>query len=288
MAGPLAPTLVQDLFLPLQEELLGVLRGLPAGAWDLPTLSRRWRVRDIAAHILDGQLRRISAQRDGHAPPPPASPIRGHDGLVRFLNDLNATFVEASRRLSPRVLIELLEWAAPRLEETARGTDPHGAAIFPVAWAGEARSAAWFDLARDLTEHWHHQQQIRHAAGIPLLLDARFAVPVMDTFARALPFTYRDVSEPDGASLEIAIAVAPFLDRAYALRQEGRRWLLEEGPPETAADPEIPKARISLDGESAWRIFTGGLSREAARRRATVSGDETLAAPFFGVVAIMK
>jgi len=36
MSGPLAPTLVANLFLPLQEELVRVLHGLPAGAWDLP------------------------------------------------------------------------------------------------------------------------------------------------------------------------------------------------------------------------------------------------------------
>jgi uncharacterized protein (TIGR03083 family) len=282
MAGPLAPTLVQDLFLPLQDELLAVLRSLPAGAWDLPTPSPRWRVREIAAHILDGQLRRISAQRDGHAAPPPAAPIRGHDDLVRFLNDLNAGFVETSRRLSPRVLIELLEWAAPRLAETARATDPFGGAIFAVSWAGEARSAAWFDLARDLTEHWHHQQQIRLAAGIPLLLDARFGVPVMDTFARALPFTYRDVPAPDDTSVEIAIAILPSVVRVYSLRREGRRWLLEEGPAES------PRARISLDGESAWRILTGSLPRDEAKRRVTASGVPALFEPFFDAVAIMK
>ena len=284
MAGPLAPTLVQELFLPLQDELLGVLRGLPAGAWDLPTSSRLWRVREIAAHILDGQLRRISMQRDGHAPPPPAAPIRGHDDLVRFLDDLNASFIETSRRLSPRVLIELLEWSAPRLEETARRADPNGAALFAVSWAGEARSAAWFDLARDLTEHWHHQQQIRLAAGIPLLLEPRFSVPVMDTFARALPFAYRDVVANDGTFVEIVIAIAPTppLARVYALRREGRRWLLEEGP------IDRPTARISLDVESAWRIFTASIPREEAKRRATVSGEESLAAPFFDVVAVMK
>lgn len=97
------------------------------------------------------------------------------------------------------------------------------------------RSAAWFDLARDLTEHWHHQQQIRLAAGIPLLLDARYAVPVMDTFARALPFTYRNVPASDGVSVEVTIAIAPPVERVYALRREGRRWLLEEGPAEAAS-----------------------------------------------------
>ena len=280
MAAPLPPTLVQDLFLPLQEELLGVLRGLPAGGWDLPTTSRLWRVREIAAHILDGQLRRISMQRDGHAPPPPAEPIRGYEDLVGFLNDLNATFVEASRRLSPRVLLGLLEWAGPRLAETARTTDPYATAVFAVSWAGEARSAAWFDLARDLTEHWHHQQQIRLAAGIPLLLHPRYSVPVMDTFARALPFAYRDASAADGASVEINIT--PPVKRVYSLRREGRRWLLEEGA------SEAPQARIALDGESAWRIFTGSIPREEAKRRATASGLPALTEPFFRVVAIMK
>jgi uncharacterized protein (TIGR03083 family) len=285
MAGPLSPTLVADLFLPLQDQLLAVLRGLPAGAWDLPTPSRSWRVREVAAHILDGQIRRISTQRDGHAPPPPTAAIRGHDDLVRFLNGLNASFVETSRRFSPRVLIELLEWAGPRLQETARGTDPFGSAVFAVSWAGEARSAAWFDLARDLTEHWHHQQQIRLAAGISLLLDSRFAVPVMDTFARALPFTYRDVSPPDGTSIEIVIAIAPRIERAYVLRREGRRWLLEDGP---AGAAQAAKARISLDVESAWRIFTGSIPRDEAKRHATATGDSALFEPFFEVVAVMK
>jgi uncharacterized protein (TIGR03083 family) len=280
MAGLLAPTLVADLFLPLQEELVRVLRGLPAGAWDLPTTSRRWRVREIAAHILDGQLRRVSTQRDGHPPPPPTASIRGNADLVRFLDELNTGFVEMSRRLSPRLLVELLEWVGPLLAETARAADPYGAGVFAVSWAGEARSAAWFDLARDLTEHWHHQQQIRLAAGIPLLLEARYSVPVMDTFARALPFAYRDVSAPDGTAVEIT--VGPPVDRVYALRREGRRWLLEDG---AAA---APMARISVDAESAWRIFTGSLSREEAKRRAATSGASALFDPFFGVVAIVR
>ncbi|HEX7623399.1 MAG TPA: maleylpyruvate isomerase N-terminal domain-containing protein [Anaeromyxobacteraceae bacterium] len=280
MAGPLAPTLVADLFLPLQEELVRALRGLPAGAWDLPTTSRRWRVREVAAHILDGQLRRISTQRDGHPPPPPAAPVRGNADLVLFLDDLNARFVEMSRRLSPRLVVELLEWVGPRLADTARAADPYGTAVFAVSWAGEARSAAWFDLARDLSEHWHHQQQIRLAAGIPLLLEARYSVPVMDTFARALPFAYRAVSAADGTAVEVAIG--PPVDRLYTLRREGRRWLLLDG----AADEAM--ARISVDAESAWRIFTGSLSREEAMRRTTASGAPALVDPFFGVVAIVK
>jgi hypothetical protein len=32
-----------------------------------------------------------------------------------------------------------------------------------VAWAGEAESKNWFHVARDYSEKWHHQQQIREA-----------------------------------------------------------------------------------------------------------------------------
>ena len=75
---------------------------------------------------------------------------------------------------------------------------------------------------------------------------------------------------------------------AWDLPTPSRRWLLEEGPAEAAAGAQAPKARISLDLESAWRIFTGSLPRDEAKRRATASGDPALFDPFFGVVAIMK
>jgi hypothetical protein len=76
--------------------------------------------------------------------------------------------------------------------------------------------------------------------------------------------------------------LAPPANRVYALRREGRRWLLEEGA------PDAPMARISLDTESAWRIFTGSLPREEAKQRATASGLPALFDPFFEVVAVMK
>lgn len=280
MTRPLAPTLPAALFTPLSDALVALLGGLEARDWERPTISARWNVREIAAHVLDGQLRRLSFQRDAWPVPEPAFPIGGYEDLVRHLNALNAAWVDAARRLSPRVLTELLAWSGRATGVMAAALDPFAPALFPVSWAGETESPLWFDLARDLTEHWHHQQQIRLAVGAPLLLDARFSVPVMDTFARALPHAYRGTAAPEGAS--VGIAVAPPVDRRYVLARDGGRWTLGEGE---AAKPD---ARIALDGESAWRVFTGGLPGAEARARATVTGDEALAAPFFGVVAVMK
>ncbi|MEO8055097.1 MAG: maleylpyruvate isomerase N-terminal domain-containing protein [Acidobacteriota bacterium] len=277
---PLPPTLAAPLFAPLSDAFVALLRSLGPADWERPTVSARWNVREIAAHVLDGQLRRLSFQRDAWLVPPPERPIAGRADLVAFLDGLNASWVSAARRLSPRVLTDLLERAGREVGDMASGLDPCAPALFAVAWAGEAESLVWFDLARDLTEHWHHQQQIRLAVGAPLLLEPRFSVPVLDTFARALPHAYRETVAPGGAA--VAIAVTPPVARAWALVRAGGAWTLEEG------EPPAPAARIAVDGESAWRILTGGLDPAEGRKRAAVEGDERLAAPFFTAVAIMK
>jgi hypothetical protein len=55
--------------------------------------------------------------------------------------------------------------------------DPTAPASLAVRRAGETRSANWFDIARESTERWHHQQQIPLAVGKPALLTPRFYAP---------------------------------------------------------------------------------------------------------------
>jgi hypothetical protein len=47
--GPLAPTDTRPFFRPVARELVALLRGLPADAWDKPTVAGTWRVRDAVA-----------------------------------------------------------------------------------------------------------------------------------------------------------------------------------------------------------------------------------------------
>jgi uncharacterized protein (TIGR03083 family) len=65
----LAPTYTAHLLRPLLGELLALLRGLRGEQWDAPTVAGGWRVRDVAAHLLDGDLRKVAVFRDGHAIP---------------------------------------------------------------------------------------------------------------------------------------------------------------------------------------------------------------------------
>lgn len=108
MTVPAQPVPIETLplFAELDRLLLALLRSLPPADWQRPTLARAWTVHDVAAHLLDGNLRTLTMLRDGHFGPGPAD--TSYPGLVAYLDALNADWVRAVRRLSPAVLIDWL------------------------------------------------------------------------------------------------------------------------------------------------------------------------------------
>src|SRR5690606_9534030 len=96
--------------------LVALLGGLRPEDWMRPTSAVEWSVKDVAAHLLDVDLRRLSAQRDGHIPAP-SQPLASNADLVAYLNHLNRTWVDAARRLSTRVLVEELELSSARVAD---------------------------------------------------------------------------------------------------------------------------------------------------------------------------
>src|SRR5687768_7481083 len=103
------PILVSGLFRELHGHLLELLHSLTPGDWHRPTDCSAWCVKDIASHLLDGDLRRLSIGRDGYTPPDAPSGYESHESLVAYLTRLNADWTAATRRISPRALIRLLE-----------------------------------------------------------------------------------------------------------------------------------------------------------------------------------
>jgi len=201
---PVGPVDLVPLFPGLHTELMSVLHGLDAEDWNRPTACALWSVQDIVAHLLDSCLRRLSFGRDGLKPSPDRT-IASYADLVAYLNHLNAEWIAAARRLSPQVLMDLMDVAAPQLHQYLGSLDPNAVATFGVAWAGEETSSNWFDISREYTERWLHQQQIREAVGAPGLVARQWLHPALDVFLRALPFTYRAVEAPRGASLQLEI-----------------------------------------------------------------------------------
>ncbi len=276
--APMAPVFLVDLFPGLHLELVALLRGLKPSDWSRPTACALWSVKDITAHLLDGNVRRLSFGRDGLTATPDAA-ISSYTDLVGYLNCLNAEWIAAARRLSPRVLIELLDFTSGPVHAFFRSLDPHALALFSVAWAGEGASQNWFDIGREYTERWLHQQQIREAVGAEGLTAPQWLHPTLDIFVRALPFTYQSVSAPDGRS--VRFTVEGEAGGVWTLVRGAEGWRLFTG-----SEPG-PAASVSLDQEAAWKLFSKGLDQDAARRRIRIEGDPRLAEPVLGTLAVM-
>ncbi len=256
-----------------------LLRSLAPQDWSRPTLAHGWTVRDVVAHLLDGEIRRLSFQRDGFPMTPPDSPVDKFSDFVKFLNDLNADWICAARRLSPQVLMQFLEVTGPQVAQLFGSLDPHGSAFFSVAWADESESENWFDIGREYTEQWHHQAQIRDAVGAPALFDRQLLHPVLELSMKAFHRTLKNVqAKPDTA---LAIQVTGDAGGLWSVVSGSSGWtVFRGGSPQTAA-------RARCDEDTAWRLFFNALSENDARRRIETEGDPALLQELFSVRGVM-
>jgi len=273
----LPPILTAHLFPKIDGLLVQLLRSLSSDDWEKQTVSPKWKVKDVAAHLLDTSLRGVSFNRDGYRAE--SSKINSSAELVAYINRLNAEGVNLYRRLSPAVLISLIEMGAKWLAEYHAGRDPYALAQYGVSWAGEDKSANWFDTAREFTERWHHQQQIRLAVGKPGIMTPELYHPVLDCFLRALPFAYRNVSGTPGTFIDIHVS-GECGGHWYLYREDAGWQLIAEPTGEQVARTTIPE-------ENAWRIFTKGISREAALEQVNVSGDTRLGLHVLDMITIV-
>ena len=266
----------RPLFEPLHQELIGLLESLNPDDWLRPTLAGTWRIRDVAAHLLDGQLRALSVLRDGHIDPP-ATAIDGYPTLVSYLNQTNKEWITASQRLSPNVLLDLLRSTGTTTSTVYSSLRLNDPAVFPVSWAGEEASKNWMHLGREFTEWWHHQMQIRDAVGqVEKLLDRRWLSPLFDISLRALPYSYRKFDAPPNSTLEVVIG-----NERWSLVKRKDRWQLFGG-----ARP-YPTTRLRLAPDAAWRILFNAWSEEEALLHCEIEGDSALAEPFLASRSVM-
>lgn len=262
----------------VEAKLIELLQSLTADEWDLQTVAPAWNVKDVAAHLLDTQLRKLSRVRDGYVAAPQPQ-ITSHEDLIAFVNRLNAEGVAMYRRLSPAVLISLMKVASREYAEFHQNLDPMAEAGFSVSWAGEQKSQNWFDTARELTERWHHQQQIRLATDRPGIMTRELYYPVLDCFMRALPFWYRD--QPGQPGIHLRFTVSGECGGSWFLRRDTDRWVQVE----SAEGPLLSETTIPQ--EIAWRIFTKGIDRNAAEAQVTITGDRDLGAHVLRMIAII-
>jgi uncharacterized protein (TIGR03083 family) len=271
------PIFTAHLFPKLDAMLLELLRSLAPDDWEMQTVSPKWKVKDVAAHLLDTPLRGVSIARDRYLPRAPE--INSSVELAAYINRLNQEGVNVYRRLSPAVLISLMQVASQFLAEYHGSRDPFALAPYGVSWAGEEKSPNWFDTAREFTERWHHQQQIRFAVNKPGIMTRELYHPVLDCFLRALPYTYRTVSAKPGTYVQINVSGE--CGGSWYLSRAEQAWQLTEEPlGDKLSETTIPQ-------EIAWRIFTKGIDRESALSQVKVAGDGALGLHVLGMVSIV-
>lgn len=266
------------LFPILDEQLIRLLRSLTADEWNKPTIAKLWTVKDIAAHLLDTNFRTLSLARDQHSLQPDTE-INSCSDLVAYLNQLNADWVKASKRLSPQVLTELLEITGNQCSAYWKQADLYADAVFSVAWAGEQTSKNWFHIAREYSEKFIHQQQIRDAVGKQGILTKELFYPFIDTFMCALPHTYKNVMAL--IDTVVKVTVTTDIGGSWQIIKQQAGWVL------STANADSFTAHVLIDPETAWKLFSKGMTLVEARSIVSIEGDEELGSVALTMLSVM-
>jgi uncharacterized protein (TIGR03083 family) len=269
---------VRTTFRHERDLLIQLLRKLEEPEWAADTVCPGWSVRDVAAHLLHDDLRRLSRTRDHVEGPVP----KAGESLPTFLNRSNDRWVKETRFLSPRLLVDLLTatghflhrmWADSSLDQLGEG----------VWWAGVEAAPVWLDVARDYTEDWVHHQQIRDAVERPGLSSPEFLDPLLDTLMRALPKTYETLHAEDGTTVVVVLNDGN-RSLSWSLAMDiDRGWTVYPG-----TRSSIPTAQVILPADTFWRLATGSVPRQQAVARSRLAGDQRLAAHLFEVVSVVR
>jgi uncharacterized protein (TIGR03083 family) len=283
------PIAVLELFPELRRRLLDLLSDLGDEQWRLPTVCAGWSVKDVALHLFGGDIANLSRRRDGvtdslAAYAAPGADFSHHRTLVEALNRWNEEWVRATRRMSPRVLCDLLSITGNALYAYFQGLDLTALGD-PVSWVGPAPAPVWLDLAREYTEQWMHQAQIREALGregIQAIRERWLFAPVLATFMLALPHALQQVTVSEGTCWRVVIT-GEAGGEWLAVRTSGQ-WVLDAS---AAARKAPATATATLDEDSAWKLWTRGLTPDAALQAIQATGDARLARTLHDMVTFI-
>jgi len=206
------------------------------------------------------------------------------------------------------MITDLLVFTGPQMFDYFASLDlsAYGEA---VSWAGLSPAPVWLDVAREYTERWLHQQHIRDAVGKPGLTERHFMAPVLAAFVYALPPAFREIEAAPGTAVHLHISGEAGGD--WSLVREGSSENRESGgnvPQESspvfiagggtrghgysewtlyAGVADAPKARVDIDQDTAWRLFTKGITPEEAEKTISFEGDRQLGRQALRAVAII-
>jgi uncharacterized protein (TIGR03083 family) len=260
------PRAFGPLFTIERARLLDMLQALAPTDWGRPTPCPGWTVLGLGTHLVGDDLSFVAWQRDDHRGTPAPDGL-DEDGFIDWLDELQLEWVHAARRLSPRLVVELLAWLGSEVSQIVATQDP-SLVTANVSWASARPVPRWLDHARELSERWVHRQQLLQSLGHPEDLRADLTEPVLDGLRWAYPYRLGAVQRPEGTSVVVAVR-GPEVERRWNLVSDGGGWHFRP-----AADGN-PVAELRLTTSQAWRLLTNNYDR---RRDGTTvpSGDDEI------------
>jgi uncharacterized protein (TIGR03083 family) len=269
------PLDVTPFLRPERAALLELLGGLSDDEWSRPTECPAWSVRGIALHVLGDDLSLLTRQRDASTDSLTLFAV-DHPGLTfrGLLDGFNEHWVSAARFMSAPLLVDLLDvvgrWSAEFYETVGLDT----VAREPVQFfATLDPSPYWQVIAREYSERFIHQSQIRRALGRSDL-DGELVVTAACIHAHLLAAWARDFAPVAGATVELVVGGAG----AWTLRRAGDAWSVQ-------ADGGTADATITVADDAVVRLVGRGLDAAELATVVSFSGDTDLARGLFEPIA---
>jgi len=238
-------------------------------------------VHDLAIHLLSADVNELAGRRDDfqeRRTEPIPYDLSQWDQLLAFIDERNGAWVEVNRRLSPRLLCSLLTTTGDELDAWWPAVDLNAVGM-PVNWAGPDPAPTWLHVAREYTERWVHQQQIRDALGRPGLTGPEFLRPVLDTFVLALPVALQNVPGVLGDRVKLSVSGAA--DRSWTVIKSDTGWRF-------ASDSGgVPICEVTLRGDIMWRLASRTISPTEARAQAVIKGDSAAGEAVLKIVSMI-
>ena len=279
MAASGAPLDLTPVLGPERAALLELLRGLPAGDWELPTECPGWSTKGVALHILGDDLSLLARQRD-----------RATNGLIQFAGDhpgltfrelldgFNEQWVAGARFLSTELVIELLARVGEASEAFYCAVGLDTVSGEPVGLFGATDvSPYWQVIAREYLERFVHQSQIRRAVGAPEL-GGELADSVARVAVHVLAAAMRGYAAPTGACITIDFGPTAI----GTLERDEDRWVVNDGEA-----PGVAAARIVVAPTATVGLVTRAFSNDEVVARLTIAGDESLARGAVDVIGLI-
>ena len=110
-------------------------------------------------------------------------------------------------------------------------------------------------------------------------MTAEFFKPLIQTFMMALPYTYRNC-KPEKKSV-VKVEITGESGGVWCIQYIPGKWIFFD------SDNSQPDTIIKMNPDTAWKLMTKALSREASEERITIEGDKELGQPIFTMASVM-